>query len=128
VTASLPATRRAVTKAIALSRRFSEGLGLPADTADTLALVVEEWLMNVVEHGDPAEDGPIDLIFERHEGFVRLTITDMAAAFDPRGATSDGPNEERGGGAGLALIHAWATIRSYQRTDGRNRVEFELKA
>ena len=66
----------------------------------------------------------------RHAGMlavvVRVTVVDSGVAYDPRGATFDGPNEERGGGVGLALISAWCRVAAYSRARGRNRVVFEL--
>jgi hypothetical protein len=38
----------------------------------------------------------------------------------------DGPNRERGGGAGLALITSLCSITAYARRAGRNRLVLEL--
>ena len=96
------------------------------EASEKLAIVVEEWLINVVEHGEAAPDSRIALSLERLEGLVRLTVTDAGQAFDPREAVFEGPNLERGGGAGLALIQAWTRIAAYRRRAGRNRVVLEL--
>jgi anti-sigma regulatory factor (Ser/Thr protein kinase) len=113
---------RAVARAIAFARRFAEANRLSADAADRLAVVVEEWAANIVEHSGAAPASRIVLRVERAGDGVRLTFSDAGVAFDPRQATEDGPNPERGGGAGIALIRSWCEIESYVRAKGRNRL------
>jgi len=113
---------RAVANAIAFARRFAEAGALPADAADRLAVVVEEWTSNIVEHGRASAGSRIVLRLERAGEGVRLVFTDAGVAFDPRTARDKGPNLRRGGGAGIALIRAWCEIEAYQRRRGRNRL------
>jgi hypothetical protein len=68
------------------------------------------------------------LSLERRGADVRLTFSDAGVAFDPRAADFAGPNAERGGGAGIALIQAWSRIESYARSRGRNRLVLDLQA
>ena len=82
--------------------------------------------MNVVEHGGAHPASRIALRLQRLEGAVRLSVSDAGVAFDPRGVAFAGPNTERGGGAGLALICAWSRIAAYERRAGRNRLVFEM--
>ncbi len=105
---------------------FAGGGALDLQAADRLAIVVEEWIANVVEHGAPPAGSRIGLRFVRGAAWVRLSFTDAGRPFDPRGACFDGPNLERGGGAGLELIRAWCRIAGYRRRGGRNRVVLEL--
>jgi anti-sigma regulatory factor (Ser/Thr protein kinase) len=88
--------------------------------------VVEEWVGNVVEHGAVAPGSRIELALEQGAGLVRLTLSDGGAPFDPRAASFEGPNLERGGGAGLALIAAWTRVADYRRRGGRNRLVLEM--
>jgi anti-sigma regulatory factor (Ser/Thr protein kinase) len=118
----LPAAPGAVTRAIAAARRFA-GEG---EAADRMAIVAEEWVANVLEHGAPAAGSLIVLTFARNEGALRLTATDAGAPFDPRGAGPVEPNAERGGGAGLALIAAWCEV-AWRRERGRNHVVLTLR-
>jgi anti-sigma regulatory factor (Ser/Thr protein kinase) len=62
------------------------------------------------------------LRLERADGRARLAVSDAGAAFDPRAPSFEGPNLERGGGAGLELVRAWAELADYRRRRGRNRV------
>jgi len=124
--ARLPAASGAVARSIVLSRRFAEAAALPAGAADQLAIVVEECVVNLLEHGRPPPGSRIALRLDRAEGCVRLTVSDAGRPFDPRDAAFDGPNLDRGGGAGLALIKAWCRVADYTTARGRNRLVLEL--
>ena len=90
-------------------------------------MVVEEWVANVIEHGGPHEGGRIVLRLRLGEGAIHVWISDAGRPFDPRAAGFEGPNHERGGGAGLALIASFCRIASYARRAGRNRLVLELR-
>ena len=108
------------------ARAFAEAARLDAQAADSLAIIVEEWLINVVEHGGAAAGSRIVMRLGRGPDGVRLVVTDAGRPFDPRTVTFQGPNLTRGGGAGLALIQAWCRIADYRRRGGRNRLVFEM--
>ena len=112
----------AVTRLIASTWLFAMKARLSDDTADRLAIVVEEWAANIVEHSQAPLSSWIVLQLEQVGASVRLTVTDAGVAFDPRTFDDTGPNPERGGGAGLALIRAWSEIEDYRRRGGRNRL------
>lgn len=112
----------AVAHALRVARSFSDARDLPSTAADRLAVVVEEWVANVVEHGAAHPDSRIILRMTHRSDHVRLTVSDAGRPFDPREAVFAGPNAERGGGAGLELIRAWSRIVDYRRRAGRNRL------
>jgi len=121
MTVRLAAGPQAVVRALEAAQAFAVAQKL-ADP-DRLAVVIEEWMANIVEHGRPRPDTRIVLRLEKLAGgAVRLSFSDAGVAFDPRTATDEGPNLERGGGAGIALIRAWCEIESYARRAGRNRL------
>jgi anti-sigma regulatory factor (Ser/Thr protein kinase) len=91
-----------------------------------LALVVEEWVANVVEHGGPPAGSRIVLSLRLQGEVVRLAMSDAGRPFDPQTAAFDGPNLDRGGGAGLALIASHGRIVQYARRAGRNRLVLEI--
>lgn len=124
--ARLPADDRAIARALGVARQFGEAAGLGPDGTQQLAIVVEEWLANLVEHGELAPGSLIVMRLEREPACVRMTVTDAGVFFDPRDAILDGPRPERGGGAGLALIRAWSRVVAYARRGGRNRLELEV--
>ena len=113
-------------RALGVARRFCEQASVGADGADRLAIIVEEWVINVVEHGGLSPESRIALRLTREPACVRLTVTDAGTFFDPRTAAFEGPNLDRGGGAGLELIRHWSRIVDYARRAGRNRLELEM--
>jgi anti-sigma regulatory factor (Ser/Thr protein kinase) len=127
-TLRLPAAQSSIARALAFAWLFAERAALSAEATDRLAVVVEEWLINVVEHGEAPTTSRIVVRLERLADIVRIIVSDAGRPFDPRTAAFDGPNLERGGGVGLELIRAWSRIADYRRRAGRNRVVFELAA
>jgi len=88
--------------------------------------VVEEWVANLIEHGDAPADVRIGLSLSMRCAHVRIAVTDGGRPFDPRDVAFEGPNRDRGGGAGLELIRTWCRIAGYHRRGGRNRLLLEL--
>ena len=111
---------------MAIAALFASDAGLGDSAAEKLAIIVEEWLINVVEHGGAAPTSRILLRLERDGAVVRVGFSDAGGPFDPREVEFEGPNLERGGGAGLALIKAWSRIAEYRRRAGRNRLVLEM--
>jgi serine/threonine-protein kinase RsbW len=126
MTARLPVGADAVARAIRFARRFAEAARLDVATSDRLAIVVEEWAANIVEHGAAAPGSLIVLQLRPTDGGVRIAFSDAGVAFDPRMAEEQGPNLERGGGAGIALIRFWGRIVDYRRRRARNRLVIDL--
>ncbi|MFI4934976.1 MAG: ATP-binding protein [Caulobacterales bacterium] len=124
--ARLTADGAAVSRALRLARGFAASTGLDPAAEGALAMVVEEWVGNVVEHGGPQDGARIVLRLSLSAGVVRLAVSDAGRPFDPRSAAFEGPNPERGGGAGLAMIASLCSIASYVRRAGRNRLVLEL--
>lgn len=120
------ANRAAVGRALALVHAFVGQAGLSRDEAGRLAIIVEEWIANVVEHGAPLPDSRIGLRLARGAGAIRITMTDAGRPFDPRKATFENANLERGGGVGLELMRAWSRVLVYERRAGRNRLVLEM--
>ena len=119
----LPVGPGTVARAVGAACAFAEARCLDADAAHRLALVVEEWVANIVEHGRPEGRTVVVMrLAEAEAGAVRLAFSDAGVAFDLRQAADAGPNLERGGGAGIALILAWCEVEAYARRGGRNRL------
>lgn len=120
------ADQAAVSRALRLTRSFAARTGLEPGAAARLAVVVEEWVANVVKHGGPQGGARIVLRLRLGDGIVRLSVSDAGRPFDPRSAAFDGPDPERGGGAGLLLIAGLCRIAGYARRGGRNRLVLEM--
>jgi serine/threonine-protein kinase RsbW len=122
----LLAEQGAVSRAVRLAGQFAASHDLDPDATSRLAVVVEEWIANVLEHGGGGRAARIILKLRLTDGVIRLSVSDAGQAFDPRAVSFDGPNHERGGGAGVALIASLCRIADYSRRSGRNRLVLEL--
>lgn len=116
-----------VHRAVALAQDFADEHSLSPVQSAKLAVLVEEAVTNVYEHG--AADGDLTgwLALYPDPAGVCVTLADSGCPFDPRDAGEvEMPNAERGGGAGLAMIRAWAEIVDYRREDGFNLLELVM--
>lgn len=124
--ASIPAGTACVGEAVAVARAFAEECSLDADAAARLAIVVEELVCNLVDYAGLAPDALIGLRLERMPNAVALILEDGGKPFDPRRAEAPELPPDRGGGAGLAMIRAWAKIEDYRPDGGINRLILTL--
>ncbi len=107
--------------AVDFARAFARESALaPADEA-RLCILVEELVANLADHGTPGPVPPMLALMRQPEA-VRLVLTDSGSPFDPRAASPEPTQRDRGGGAGLAIVRAWAEILGYQSGNGRNRL------
>ena len=118
-----------VRSAIVTAREFGEGARLEPAAAARLAVVVDELVGNLLRHGRPGCDVHLDMVLTRGQGEreVLLVLEDDCVPFDPREVAFNGPDEEDGGGVGLALVRAFAEIAGYERRDGVNRLTLRLR-
>jgi serine/threonine-protein kinase RsbW len=115
-------------RAVTLVHEFSAAAGLTPQQSAKLAILVEEAVTNLYDHADVQPGFAGSLTLDLDGDSVRVVLCDSGTAFDPRGATETrAPDVERGGGAGLALIRAWAEILDYRSDNGRNRLELTLR-
>jgi serine/threonine-protein kinase RsbW len=92
------------------------------EAAARLAIVVEELVANIFDHGGLKPDECVEMSLSRLGREVSLTLEDRGNAFDPRQPPL--PNvETAGAGAGLGLINAWTRILSYESAGEVNRLE-----
>ena len=101
-------------------------ISLSQETADTIAICLEEILLNIMKHG---YGGSIDLsihvsiYFQTKE--IKIKIKDMAGPFNPldykkvnlRQYFNAQPSE---GGLGIHLVREMMDQISYQRKNGKN--------
>ncbi len=122
----IAADARATRAAVDLARDFAARAGLGEDLRARLAIVVEELVANIVEHGAAPADSVIAVDLARGKEAVSLTIADGGAAFDPTTAGQEDIIPERGGGAGLALVRRWTSGFEYERREGQNIVRLTI--
>ena len=116
----------AVAKVTAAARAFAKTLAPVA--AARLAIIAEELVSNLIDHGDMPASASIGFALALEAEAVRITLSDAAAPFDPREPVASQIIPARGGSAGLALVRAWAVIDSYEPVDGRNVLTLTLPA
>lgn len=116
-----------VHRAVMLAQSYAIDHQLAPVQAAKLAVLVEEAVTNVYEHGEAAQGFSGWLALQPDPAGICILLADSGIPFDPRSvAEADMPNAERGGGVGLAMIRAWAQIADYRREDGLNLLELLL--
>ena len=90
-------------------------------------LVLEEIVLNTIDHGHHNDLQDIDIILTSEKDALTIEITDNGLPFDPRNAglnhSLDAPLEERPiGGLGLYLVNTLMDKLHYKREEGRNHL------
>lgn len=116
-----PAQQHSVSLAVEHARGFIRRAECGPDAEARLCIMIEELVANIIEHGNAPPESEIGLRIDSLGGDIGATLSDAGTPFDPREAAAPGPlPPERGGGAGIALVLAWAAHVDYARVDGRN--------
>lgn len=115
--------------ALAAAQRAVDGFAatenLESRDAARLSVVIEEVLANSIRHGGARR---VSFDLESRPGAVAIVLLDDGQPFDPTAPRAfDGPDEQTGGGVGLALLNAWGRELRYSRGQGRNRLALELR-
>ncbi|KKC25326.1 ATP-binding protein [Sphingomonas sp. SRS2] len=116
----------AVGVTVAAAQAFGLDRALDIDRAARLAIIVEELVFNLADHGGLDAQGEVELVLTHEGPAIAILLSDNGAAFDPRGAPSEEAIPERGGGAGLDLVRAWAEILDYRSDGGWNRLGLRM--
>ena len=94
--------------------------------ASRLAIIVEELVTNLYDHGGLEADDVFEIELCATATQISIIITDGGTAFDPGVAELSSAVPARGGGAGLKLLRDWATHIEYRTIAGRNRLALAL--
>jgi serine/threonine-protein kinase RsbW len=116
----------AVTQASAAARAFGEAQWLSEDELARLSIVIEELVANLYDHGGVTHDDEIRMEMASEPRGIRIVILDPGMPFDPRQRLGKADRPDRGGGAGIDIVRAWAQLVSYEITDEGNRTELVL--
>jgi serine/threonine-protein kinase RsbW len=117
----------AIREALTRAESYCEQAKCGENARAKLAIIVEEIVANIVEHGNCPAQTQIELSFARVAGEIVVTFVDEGERFDPR--TSDAPGDlppDRGGGAGIALVKAWTSALDWDYKDGRNHLRLVI--
>jgi serine/threonine-protein kinase RsbW len=110
---------------------FGAEQGLPRAVVFKVRLVLEELVLNLIDHATGSTTNCIDVSIHLEPGKVILVLEDDGSPFDPRSAPAfdkNKPLEERGPrGMGIHLVRSAAEEISYDRIDGRNRLRVAVR-
>jgi len=106
--------------------RFCAEIGLAKAVSFKVRLVLEELVLNLIDHATGSATDRIEVRIEREGGRVVLVLEDDADPFDPRSAPAFDkakPLEERGPrGMGIHLVRSMSEAIAYDRIGSRNRL------
>lgn len=116
----------AIARAASAAEQFGNAQWLAADELARLCIIVEELVANLYDHGGVAEADEIELSFVNDPAGISVIIVDPGQPFDPGAMSHKVERTERGGGAGIDIVRAWAQFVSYDVTSQGNRLELLL--
>jgi anti-sigma regulatory factor (Ser/Thr protein kinase) len=105
---------------------FCAGHGLAKAVVFKVRVVLEELVLNLIDHATGSATDRIDLRIDVEPGQVVLVLEDDANPFDPRSAPAFDkakPFEERAPrGMGIQLVRSMTEGMEYDRVGSRNRL------
>lgn len=116
----------AVVQAAEAARAFGQSQWLADDELARLCIVIEELVANLYDHGGLTAQDEVELTLACEPDGIRVAIVDPGTSFDPWSTPRRVEREERGGGAGIDIVRAWAQYVSYSPSPRSNRLEFLL--
>jgi len=116
----------AINNALSEARTFGEAQQLSEDDLARFCIIIEELIANLYDHGGLTEEDKVGLTLSREPDGIRIIIADPGKPFDPRSAAPRRERPERGGGAGIDIIRAWAQVVDYAVNRDGNRLELKL--
>jgi anti-sigma regulatory factor (Ser/Thr protein kinase) len=104
--------------------------GVAPQTVAKILVVLEEVILNLINHATGLSGSPIDVRLEAEPNRVLVVIEDQGDPFDPRSAPEPDPHrpleERRAGGMGIQLVRGFAAEMEYERLLGRNRLRLVI--
>src|SRR5262249_15663918 len=100
--------------------------GMSPQAVVKVRVVLEEMVLNLIDHATGSATGRIDVRLDAEPGRVVLVIEDDSDPFDPRSApefdTKLPLEERRPGGLGIQVVRGLAQELDYERLPGCNRL------
>jgi len=107
--------------------RFCSENGLPNSTGFKVRLVLEELVLNLIDHAVGSVTDQISVAVDLQPGRVVLEVEDDGAPFDPRSAPAFDkarPFDEREPrGMGIHLVRSVTESIIYERAGNHNRLQ-----
>lgn len=119
-----PATDESLPKAMEMLETQNERWGVNPKTAMQISVSFEEMFVNVAHYAYPETEGTVDVILDKENGVLSITLVDEGIAFDPL-AKSDpdislSAEERKIGGLGIFMVKKNMDEVSYERKSGHN--------
>jgi anti-sigma regulatory factor (Ser/Thr protein kinase) len=103
---------------------------LPTATHSRVRVVLEELVLNLIDHATGSATDRIDLRIDVEAARVVIVLEDDADSFDPRSAPAfdrTRPLEQRGSrGMGIQLVRSMTEAMEYERVGSRNRLRVAI--
>ena len=102
--------------------KAGKSLGANDDSVGDMCLVVDEAVTNVILHGYDGREGTVEIVVEREDDALVITIRDQARAFNP--GEVEAPHLEESlierdyGGMGVFLINKLTDEASFRQLRG----------
>jgi serine/threonine-protein kinase RsbW len=97
---------------------------LPAKTVTEINLVMEEIIVNIIQHGDHTRQNLINITLKKEGEELTMTVADNGPSFDPTNCASPDttlPLQQRKcGGLGIHLVRTLCSCCSYARANDSN--------
>jgi anti-sigma regulatory factor (Ser/Thr protein kinase) len=110
--------------------RFCAENRLPDAVSFKVSLVLEELVLNLIDHAVGSATDRLDVRIEREPGQVVLVLEDDGVPFDPRSAPAFDKakplEERRPRGMGIQLVRSVTKDISYERVGSRNRLRVAI--
>jgi anti-sigma regulatory factor (Ser/Thr protein kinase) len=110
---------------------FCQTHGLPNPVLFKVRLVLEELVLNLIDHATGSQTNRIDLLVDLEPSRIVLLLEDDGNPFDPRSAPvfdKMKPLEERGPrGMGIHLVRSMTEEMTYDHAGARNRLRVVIK-
>jgi anti-sigma regulatory factor (Ser/Thr protein kinase) len=111
--------------------KFCAEQGLPDEAMFKVRLIVEELVLNLIDHATGSATNCIDLSVHVEPGQIVVLLQDDGNPFDPRSAPpfdKTKPLQERGPrGMGVHLVRSMTEEMTYDRVGSRNRLRVTVK-
>jgi anti-sigma regulatory factor (Ser/Thr protein kinase) len=116
----------AVHDAVVAAGDFAKRAGLDGANSSRLAIVVEELVINLYDHGDLQPDDGFELALSSDGTELRFALTARGQEFDPWAPVPQRQSSAAGAGAGLKLAKAWSSRFEHEYAGGHNRLALTL--
>jgi len=81
-------------------------VGFDIEAIDDIKVAVSEACTNIIRHSHIDPDFTYDVIIERDEKSLAITVKDSGVGFDTSGYVEPIPGETRGSGMGIFILRA----------------------